>query len=872
MFGKTGIITNDEKTYYTTDKKRGDVFFDNARLSLKKFYDDYQKKKPPLITLASSIMKKNLKEKFNLDIDPDKNYFMLFNSAMSCSKCFTGWCFSGKPIEYGTLSSYLLRNFPADAQEHLVSVNSQSGIYRVSPDMANTFGRENEVPLLPTTFIQLVWDINFYQQARTFYTHIFDNKGIHSKKNFIDFIINLTSQPLTHRALSDLLSGTGLTKNGNVTVSVFDINGYHAADLIIFYNSTDSRITLYLPRAENKFAEFNRIDDMRNWVLDSCHNKTRQESITSHFSLKDRQDGVIYSGIDNWLTSQCNSVNRERDKNKIGAQRMIIAPSAFFTSMANRQRERFFSDLDTRVKSDAEVIRDIWERDIDASAILPNPITPLAALALHLEHAFEGDTSAERQQEWNKVSNDIVNLVLMITLDKVSRFNTDGYEFIDKIKNSLAQESRSAVLEKNLSFEHFNLNMPEEDILSATPQISLSTHRLPELDNALFSKAKPNAQGIFRYSDPHSATEKLAICIENRFYTVRPGTVQNMYILDDEREIVFFDGSYVERKQHPLERVRYTECRARRSPGASCTRLSVSIQEALARNRNKGLTKEDAMIIGRDPTHPALFINIEGNKYIGSDDRFFRIKEKENVFTIYARKRTGLLSSFRRRKQIATFQFSQVQGEQYIHTPTEAIMETLGASRPAASLYNDYRERDGGQYQTNAAERRAISDYTRNVSDMINEYLELDMPEDFLSPMFAEQSLQMVTNIRSLLNKLPRFHGVVYRGGELSPELRATLKPGDTLLVKKFLSTSADKQIAMAHKAGKGPHQALYKIHVTHAAHAISGFTRNLHEAEVLIEDRTLFRCISIEGDNVELKEVLDATRLDESSVKIASL
>ncbi|MCW2483609.1 hypothetical protein J5224_31650, partial [Candidatus Symbiopectobacterium sp. NZEC135] len=264
---------------------------------------------------------------------------------------------------------------------------------------------------------------------------------------------------------------------------------------------------------------------------------------------------------DNWLTSQSNSVNRERDKHKIGAQRTPIASSTFFTFMANRQRECFFSDLDSRITSDAEVTRDIWERDIDASAILPNPITPLAALAIHLEHAFEGDTSEERQQEWNKVSNDIVNLVLMITLDKVGRFNTEGYEFIDKIKNSLAQESRAVVLDNTLSFEHVNVNIPEPEMLSATHHINLRTHNLPELDKAFFSETKPDAQGIFHYSDPHSATDKLAICIKNRFYAVRPGTFQGMYVLDDDREIVLFDGSYFERKQPPLERVSYTECR-----------------------------------------------------------------------------------------------------------------------------------------------------------------------------------------------------------------------------------------------------------------------------------------------------------------------
>lgn len=872
IFSKTGIITNDEKTYYTVDKRRGDDFIENAGESLRKFYDDYQKRTPSLAKLASSVMRLSLKERFNLNIDPDKNYFMLFNSAMSCSDCFTGWCFTGKPVEYGTLSSYLIRNFPADAQENLVSVNSQSGIYRVAPDTTNRFDRENEVQLLPSKFIKLVWDIDFYQKAVSIYTNIFNNNAIHSKKNFIDFILNLSSQKLTHGAISDILTGTGLNKNSNVAASLFDINGYKAADLIVFYNHIDHRVTLYLPRAESKFAEFNNMDDMRTWVVDSCHDQAHRESIASHFSLKDRQDGVIYSGVDNWLTSQCNNVNPERDKNKICTQRTPIESSSFFTFMTTRQHERFFSDLDIRIKSDAEVTRDIWERDIDASAVLPNPITPLATLAIHLEHAFEGDTSEERQQEWSKVSNDIVNLVLMITLDKVSRFNTEGYEFIDKIKNSLAQESRTTVLDKTLSFEHMRFDIPEEEMLATTHHVNLQTRNLPELEKSLFAEIKPDEQGIFHYSDPHSATDKLAVFIENRFYAVCPGTFQGMYILNDEREIVFFDGGYYEKKQHPVDHVRYTECRARRAPGASCIRISESIQDALIKNRDKGLTQEDAMIVGQDPAHPALFINIEGKKFIGSDGRFFRTKEKENVFTIYARKRTGLLSAFKRREEIATFKFSQLHGEQYLHTPTEAIMETLGASHPAARLYNQYLERDGGQYQTTAAERRAISDYTRNVSDMINEYLELGMPEGFLGPMFAEQSLNIVTNIRSLLNKLPSFHGVVYRGGELPPEIRATLKPGDTLLVKKFVSTSADENIALAHKAGKGPHQALYKIHVTRAAHAISGFTHNLHEAEVLIEDSTLFRCLSINGDNVELKEVLDASRLDETNVKVVSI
>lgn len=105
-----------------------------------------------------------------------------------------------------------------------------------------------------------MWDINFYQQALSLYTTLFSHKGIHSKKNFIDFIVNLSSPPLTHRAVADLLSGTGLVKNNHVTASLFDINGYAATDLIVFYNNTDRRVTLYRPRAENKFAEFNSVE------------------------------------------------------------------------------------------------------------------------------------------------------------------------------------------------------------------------------------------------------------------------------------------------------------------------------------------------------------------------------------------------------------------------------------------------------------------------------------------------------------------------------------------------------------------------------------------------------------------------------------
>lgn len=66
------------------------------------------------------------------------------------------------------------------------------------------------------------------------------------------------------------------------------------------------------------------------------------------------------------------------------------------------------------------------------------------------------------------------------------------------------------------------------------------------------SRFNPDAQGLFRYSDPHSAAEKLAICIENRFYAVRPGTFQGMYILDDDHEIVFLMAATLKESNIPL--------------------------------------------------------------------------------------------------------------------------------------------------------------------------------------------------------------------------------------------------------------------------------------------------------------------------------
>ncbi|WP_130831517.1 NEL-type E3 ubiquitin ligase domain-containing protein [[Erwinia] mediterraneensis] len=413
---------------------------EKGKQAIRNFYDSYASQHPDLKTFASATLKKALKAQFNLDIDPDNSWFMHFNSGSSSDKSFTGWEHNDKPIEAFTLTEMLFTNFAA--QDNLISLNSITGLYNSAPDAASKFGASNEIKILPAAFIKLIWDLDFYNLAVQEVQRSFADEKDHIKKYFIDFILAAGMSQLDADAARDVLNGCGLLSDREVKISLLSINGYRASNAFIFENQTSRKLTLYLPGHEIRFIAFNTLFDLRAWIVNNCADREHQAMLAAHFDLKLRQDGILFSGVESWLRYFFNHPDYNE---KIGLQDSGIKPDKFFHFFFTRMKERAFIDLDVAIKSDAEVRHDMLEKYVDASNIIPNPFSPFLSLAFHLEHAFNSDTNEERKAEWEKITSDIIDFALLLIMDKMIKFNTEGYDFIYQVKEGMASAKSSEV-------------------------------------------------------------------------------------------------------------------------------------------------------------------------------------------------------------------------------------------------------------------------------------------------------------------------------------------------------------------------------------------------------------------------------------------
>lgn len=436
IYDKDGVIMNLSPDYYdVVNKPQAYSFMETGKSAIKNYFDFYYARQPDLKTIAARLLREKIQEKFHLDLDPDKVIFARFDFATSSSATITGWKHRGEPAEKNPLTRYLFTNFPPDAQVHLNSLDSICGIYRDTEKPASVYDETNEVRLRPSDFVKLVWEIDFCQQAKNIIADAFSQPDIHIKKYFIEFILGLSMSELEPDDAQDVLNGAGLLNDREINVSFFDINGYEADNAFVFHNKKSGRVTLYLPGFATPFNSFQDMFAMRCWVVNHCADQQHREQIASHFRLYARQDGVFQSGVDSWLKKIHNDPGLYK---KIAIQSAGIRQKGFFQTYYNQLKAKTLADIDVMITSDAEVRLGMWERYMDAANIIPNPLTPFLALGIHLTQAFEADTTQERLQAWHKIAADSANIALMILLDKMIKFNTEGYEFISQVKDGIA--------------------------------------------------------------------------------------------------------------------------------------------------------------------------------------------------------------------------------------------------------------------------------------------------------------------------------------------------------------------------------------------------------------------------------------------------
>lgn len=145
-------------------------------------------------------------------------------------------------------------------------------------------------------------------------------------------------------------------------------------------------------------------------------------------------------------------------------------------------------------------------------------------------------------------------------------------------------------------------------------------------------------------------------------------------------------------------------------------------------------------------------------------------------------------------------------------------------------------------------ERGAIKAYTKSYYNDVNSFMNEGMPAEYVNPHIHDTLVGTVAEIRSLLNKIPPYEGTIYRGTMIPESVFNSLKVGDLVTTKTFMSCSHDINVAL-HHAESTEFPILFIIDVKKTAHDIASFSFLPLEKEVLIEDNIYFKVNDIQTD-----------------------
>ncbi|CAX55034.1 ADP-ribosyltransferase [Erwinia pyrifoliae] len=394
------------------------------------------------------------------------------------------------------------------------------------------------------------------------------------------------------------------------------------------------------------------------------------------------------------------------------------------------------------------------------------------------------------------------------------------------------------------------------------------------LSSRLFGASRPNVKGIYRYAEKNREA-MLAVKLNGKFYRVSTGTTKNRMSVYDkpESEIVMYDGTWYLATDDKDVEVKSVSCRAKRSPPSFCMSYSQELDKILADNHDYGLSPLELTWLRSDVKNPAILVSAKSNKkYIQHNGVLFKVKVvsatssgsvDSREIRIYGKKRMGV---FKRKTDfhIASGYFSESKGDGFLYSKVESIMESLYLTRPTAEAYQSVKDFESRNGEITAEEYKSIRAYGGVRYRDINDFIYNGRLNDYTDDELKATVVADIKNIRGLLKKLPSIDGVVYRGSQLNShgvKALSDLKAEDIISSRKFISASMDPAIANTFAAG--PNAVRYTIYVRKAAHPILTFTGKFREAEVLIEDNTVFRCVYIYGKDVVLEELVNPSGYD---------
>lgn len=463
---------------------------------INEYYNKYQSKYPTLLQLASGKLKNEIYYKYKLDIDPDRVFFIKFSNTMYYGR--EKIHFSPTYINK-TLTECLFTNFGGSIQDNMQDMDAMCGIYMYSSPEKKEYHASEEVKIKPTAFINLVWNIDFYTYAKNKINEKYENSEDQSNKLIVDFFLHISiCDLLDGEQKRDILKCVLGLKCGNFFIFNLYIGDYQSSNAFLFRDNLSKNFIVYFPNSDFKFKWFSNDKEMNLWIINSSKDKSNREMIASHFSLENQQDGLIKDGVKSILVSLSQGSSKYRI---IAENKESISPWDFFNLFAVNMKDKELSDLDYFVKSDAEVKRDMWEDMIDASAIIPNPVSPFLSLGMHIEHIMDSDTLEEKRMEWDKIRDDIINIISFIIIDKVSgKINMEEHFSVNTEEKNINTKYQSVESRYYIDEENNHCHRVARGI--AATKLCMTINNIDKTDDFSLSKTSANRNYFTNYKLP----------------------------------------------------------------------------------------------------------------------------------------------------------------------------------------------------------------------------------------------------------------------------------------------------------------------------------------------------------------------------------
>ncbi|MGL4539635.1 MAG: dermonecrotic toxin domain-containing protein [Candidatus Rhabdochlamydia sp.] len=392
---------------------------------------------PNPYTTASRLMKKGIKDKLGMDIDPDKTFIQLSLHAIKIPYdpmvppiSGDGVSITTQSLTEAALSNYREEHFFYSYAKRIIYQDlSGEGEYTSSDQLVNILPKDIEeiiqkedLNTLHKNKLDIFWNahadrIKYFIKYRYLQQVLEEHqKGTLSEDDFKTLTeIAFYSLSLEQEEWAGFI-------NPDINIQLVSIGGYQSTDLFLFCDINKPKVILYIPGNTEAFFVFASYEECICFLEETAKTSTHwQKLLSSHFSMDD-QDGVVNSlkrgpyiylikspftyGVA-FVPADCSFADPDI-RHPITAKPI---EKSFFEVIQENTQERSYLDANAVITSDTELMLKrllAITESIQMVLLIPSLAFPLlnwvslAALAteaaINLYIAKNADTVKERHQ------------------------------------------------------------------------------------------------------------------------------------------------------------------------------------------------------------------------------------------------------------------------------------------------------------------------------------------------------------------------------------------------------------------------------------------------------------------------------------------